>query len=416
MDGINVVNKRITNKPLTINMPDRWKVKSTHICDIMIPGLPTDFTVHIVPHLTIMSLIGIRLLCNSGCTIIFDKDKCNVIYNGNVILQEFKDIATNLWMLPINRLDMQTALPWSAPQFDCTLHDTSAQLHPGVNLASFTHSVKTCTNGVEFAHQLLCNPKISTLLKAVQKGFLKECPNLSKKLILKYLNPSPATVKGHMKRPRRNQEHSPQNNRVGNPAIANCASTSVDAVTQWLCATGRPAPKVISNDYNESIANVFCFGAFADRQLGVIYNDLRGNFPFVSFDGSMWFLVIYHYEANAIMAMPIAGLNDWSIFNAYKANFDELAQKGFKPKLNVMDNQAKKHIKQFLTEEECKLQLIEPHNHHVNAVECAIQTFKDASISALATTDHDFPLQLWDKLDWFSSCVVQLCTGLSQKK
>jgi hypothetical protein len=97
---------------------------------------------------------------------------------------------------------MQTALPRSAPEFDCALHDTSAQLHPGMNLASFTYSIKTCTNGVRFAHQSLCNPKILTLLKAVRKGFLKGCPNLSKKLILKYLNPSPAIAKGHMKRPR----------------------------------------------------------------------------------------------------------------------------------------------------------------------------------------------------------------------
>ncbi len=49
-------------------------------------------------------------------------------------------------------------------------------------------------------------------------------------------------------------------------------------------------------------------------------------------------------------------------------------------------------------EEECKLQLVEPHNHRVNAAERAIQIFKDAFIFTLATTDCDFPLQLWDKL------------------
>ena len=63
-----------------------------------------------------------------------------------------------------------------------------------------------------------------------------------------------------------------------------------------------------------------------------------------------------------------------------------------------MDNQATKHIKQFLTENECKLQLVEPHNQRVNAAERAIQTFKDAFIAALATTDSNFPLQLWDKI------------------
>ncbi len=44
------------------------------------------------------------------------------------------------------------------------------------------------------------------------------------------------------------------------------------------------------------------------------------------------------------------------------------------------------------------MQLIEPHNHCVKAAERAIQTFKDAFIAALATTDSEFPLQLWDRL------------------
>ena len=63
-----------------------------------------------------------------------------------------------------------------------------------------------------------------------------------------------------------------------------------------------------------------------------------------------------------------------------------------------MDNQATKHIKKFLTEEQCKLQLVEPHNHRMNAAERAIQTWKDAFIAALATTDRDFPIQLWDRM------------------
>ena len=66
--------------------------------------------------------------------------------------------------------------------------------------------------------------------------------------------------------------------------------------------------------------------------------------------------------------------------------------------MNVMDNQATKYIKKFLTKKECQLQLVEPHNHRMNAAKRAFQTFKDAFIAALAMTDWDFPLQLWDKL------------------
>jgi hypothetical protein len=129
-----------------------------------------------------------------------------------------------------------------------------------------------------------------------------------------------------------------------------------------------------------------------------MYNDLSGNFPFMSLDGSVCFLVMYHYEGNAIFAIPIAGLNNVTIFEAYKKKFDELTAKGLRVKLNIMDNQATKHIKKFLTEEQCKLQLVEPHNHRMNAAERAIQTWKDAFIAALATTDRDFPIQLWDRI------------------
>jgi hypothetical protein len=77
--------------------------------------------------------------------------------------------------------------------------------------------------------------------------------------------------------------------------------------------------------------------------------------------------------------------------------FGKLTQKGYKPKLNALDNLSTKHIKKR-TNEECKLQVVETHNHKVNADKCTIQTFKDVFIAALATTNHNFPLQLWDKL------------------
>ncbi len=78
--------------------------------------------------------------------------------------------------------------------------------------------------------------------------------------------------------------------------------------------------------------------------------------------------------------------------------FESLEAKGYKPKMNLVDDQVTKFIKKFLAKKECDLQVVEPHNHRVNAAEWAIQTFKDAFIEALATADHDFPLQPWGKL------------------
>ena len=77
-----------------------------------------------------------------------------------------------------------------------------------------------------------------------------------------------------------------------------------------------------------------------------------------------------------------------------------LEVKGYKPLVNVMDNQATKFIKKISpkTGAHFTLQLVEPHNHQVNAAECTIQTFKDTFIAILVITNSDFPIQLWNKL------------------
>ena len=129
-----------------------------------------------------------------------------------------------------------------------------------------------------------------------------------------------------------------------------------------------------------------------------MYHKLTGSFPLMSLEGSVCFFFLYHYESNSILANPIKALDDKTICEAYKKQFNELTKKGFNVKLNIMDNQATKYIKQFLNKNYCRLQLIEPHNHRVNAAERTIQTFKDASVAALATTDKNFPIQLWDCL------------------
>jgi hypothetical protein len=160
----------------------------------------------------------------------------------------------------------------------------------------------------------------------------------------------------------------------------------------------KHGPLVIAEDNKSSVGFFFCFAAFADKRTGVMYNDLTGSFPYMSLEGNVCYLIIYHYEFNAILGLPISGFDDNTVFAAYKTQFEFLESKGYKIKINVMGNQCTKQIKKFLTDKDCELMLVEPHNHRVNAAESAIQMFKDHFISALATTDSKFPLQLWDRL------------------
>jgi hypothetical protein len=67
----------------------------------------------------------------------------------------------------------------------------------------------------------------------------------------------------------------------------------------------------------------------------------------MSIDGSVCFFVMYHYKTNAILVKAIANVDDCSVFDAYKEIFEILEAKGYKPKMNAMDNQATKYIKSF---------------------------------------------------------------------
>ena len=418
------------------------------MCDIIIPGLPTTLVGHIIPELSIASLFGIRVLTAAGCTVKFDIEKCVVKYNGKIILTGAKDPATDLWTLPIvgsagktSQMDdhdeqdafdnlrneflekanaaystepSSLAIPLNASTQACGKIRTGTPRLPSPppkDFGLFTHTVRTKANSIKFAHQSMCSPTISTLLKAIRRGYLDGCPNLSAKGVTRYLNPSPATAKGHMKRPHQGirsttaqQPHPPPSGRQGPPVHA--APIADD--DSWIDDISEPSiqagplnygsPAVLVEDDTSSVGNIFCFAAFADKLTGVLYNDLTGLFPYMSLEGNVCYLIVYHYESNAILGLPISGFDDNTVFAAYKTQFEFLESKGYKIKLNVMDNQCTKQIKKFLTDKDCELMLVEPHNHRVNAAERAIQTFKDHFISALATTDSEFPLQLWDRL------------------
>jgi hypothetical protein len=109
----------------------------------------------------------------------------------------------------------------------------------------------------------------------------------------------------------------------------------------WMEVISEPAahkgqfnqgPSVIVEDDDSSVGNMFCFATFADKQTGVLYNDLTGSFPYMSLEGNVCYLIVYHYESNAILGLPISGFDDNTIFAAYKTQFEFLESNGYKIK------------------------------------------------------------------------------------
>ncbi len=118
--------------------------------------------------------------------------------------------------------------------------------------------------------------------------------------------PSPATSKGHMRQPCKGL-------RSTAPRIKPTPATAPSPALLPRPIPIEPAcyqdmPGLITDNYsNDSshhhsfhtikgapIANVFCFGAFAEKVTGVVYKDCTGKFLFMPLDGNVCFIVMYH--------------------------------------------------------------------------------------------------------------------------
>jgi hypothetical protein len=128
---------------------------------------------------------------------------------GKGILRGCKDLFTDPWTLPLNDRKTRTTAQHDAvmPVLVC-LNIASAHMCLSMQAtamapqsALFTHTIHNKANSIKFSHQSSCSVQISTLLKAIKRGFLKRCPNLTTAGVTRYLKPSPASAKGHMKCP-----------------------------------------------------------------------------------------------------------------------------------------------------------------------------------------------------------------------
>ncbi len=168
---------------------------------------------------------------------------------------------------------------------------------------------------MKFMHQSLYNPPKSSLLAAIRQGFLHGAPHLTLKSVAKYLPPSTATAKGHLKHPRKGiRSTTPKQPNVNIPSdvpIVLLPGIDVYAADDnvYDISDIDPCFNIIDDVHDHSIANVFCTGAFANKVTGIVYNDCTGKFPYRSLNGNVCFFIMYHSETNAILATPIPGLD-----------------------------------------------------------------------------------------------------------
>jgi hypothetical protein len=110
-----------------------------------------------------------------------------------------------------------------------------------------------------------------------------------------------------------------------------------------------------------------------------------------------YIFVAYTYDLNAIIVHPMLNRTDASFIAAFTEVFHILQARQYQSVLNIMDNKCSKAVEKHIKKNKMKIQLVPPHNHRVNTAKCAIGTFKEHFVAALATVDMLCPHQLWDE-------------------
>jgi hypothetical protein len=166
-------------------------------------------------------------------------------------------------------------------------------------------------------HKALFSPTKSALLQAVKDGHLITWPGLPEDAIHKHLKLTPATAMVHMKQ--RRQKIRPTSKKP--IADAPTADTELGTKTQLV------------------------YAVLVDQ--GQLYTDLTGKFPVRSSKGNLYVMVCYVYDCNYVKVIPMKSLSASEWANAYDNIRQELTVKGFKPKLQTLDNEASAALKIF---------------------------------------------------------------------
>ena len=82
-------------KPISINIPDGYKLRPTHTFNLEISDIPEKAKrSHIVPGLAHASLISTSVLYNTRCKVQYDENMCGAYYNKNLVLKGGRETQT----------------------------------------------------------------------------------------------------------------------------------------------------------------------------------------------------------------------------------------------------------------------------------------------------------------------------------
>jgi hypothetical protein len=333
---------------LTVRLPNGATMESSHTADLDIPELNAAASnAHVCPGMANHSLLSVGQLCDEGYIVTFQKDKVTICNSEHSkLLSGPRDETASLWRINFKQTNKHTPDPIENNVYE--LHNTGALVH--------------------YLHKALSSPTKAAMLQAVNDGHLITWPGLTEDAINKHLKLTLATAMGHMKQRRQN-----------------------------ICSTSKAQiEKQQPPDTDVGTKTHLVYAVVVDQ--GQLYTDLMEKFPVRSSKGNSYVMLCYIYDCNYIKVVPMKSRSASEWVKAYDSIHQELTIKGFKPKLQTLDNEASTALKNFFTANNIAYQLVPPPCHRRNAAERAIRTFKEHFVAGLSSVDPSYPMQLWDRL------------------
>jgi hypothetical protein len=302
---------------------------------------------HVFPGMANHSLLSVGQLCDAGYIVTFKQALVTICDSEkSQILSGARDLNTGLWRINLTQTNNHIPEP----------------------IANNVYELRNTGSSVQYLHKALFSPTKSAMLQAVKDGHLITWPGLTEDAINKHLKLTPATAMGHM-----------------NQSRQNIRSTSK-----------APIEKQQTPDTDLGTKTHLVYAVVVDQ--GQLYTDLTGKFPVQSRKGNSYVMVCYVYDCNYVKVIPMKSRPASEWVKAYDNVHQELTVKGFKPKLQTLDNEASGALKNFFTVNDIAYQLVTPRCHRRNAAERAIRTFKEHFMAGISSVDPAFPLHLWDRL------------------
>lgn len=256
------------------------------------------------------SLISLGQLCDDNCIVILGKELLEVIKEGKVVLRGPQSTSGDgLWDIPLPQKPhpTPTLLNISTPQQSpVTIKPTPRYPAPQKQTINvIIRKDKTHQDLATYLHAAAFSPTHRTFIEAIKRKFFVTWPGLTTALIKNHLPPSVNTAKGHL-----NQEKSG-------------LQSTKDRIIQEDFYPLADEPNIKTNDVIYSIVSS------SDRA----FLDLPGRFPHCSSRGNQYIVVAYHYDANAIVGLPIKNRQAGTITAAWKSLHNKFQKAGVSPRV-----------------------------------------------------------------------------------